>query len=52
MQDSNHPQINTECDDDFEQWAIEQAREYDELEQDRFACGGQNCAGAHIPEKP
>lgn len=33
--------------DDFEAWAEERAREYDELAADRFACGGWRCAGAH-----
>jgi hypothetical protein len=28
-------------------WADEQAREYDEIEADRFACGGARCAGSH-----
>lgn len=35
--------------DDFEAWATERAREYDEIEADRFACGGARCAGAHNP---
>lgn len=44
---STQTQEPQEAQDDFEAWADERAREYDELEADRFACGGWRCAGAH-----
>jgi len=44
-----HDEATQVEDDDFDQWADERAREFNELEVDRFACGGWRCAGSHIP---
>ena len=34
----------------FDEWAERVAAEYDEVEPDRFACGGWRCAGAHVSQ--
>jgi hypothetical protein len=47
MKDTSTQTQESQKSHDFESWADERAREYDELAADRFACGGWRCDGAH-----
>ena len=43
------PEKTTTKEEEEEEWAERRAREEDEIEANRFACGGWNCAGSHCP---